>query len=184
MSFEKGLVAKAEIETAEAKKAEVSLMERFTALQERMVELQEQNAAAAKLQTAALELQTKRTAPRENANYITNSIFAQENGEPWAKTLKCEMFFGPYPLHETPLTQAEVVALNRIQPLERGTVAKVDRSIVEASVTPKYDAQHRLKTLTITVPMAKDSNPQHYPPLDELAIQLAVQAEAMVAAVA
>lgn len=184
MSFDKGREAKAEIETAEAKKAEMSVMEQFLELQTRMLALQEQNAAQAKLQATALATQVERTAPRENPNYITRSLFAQENGEPWAKTLKCEVFFGPYPLHETPLTQKEVIALNRLQPLAKGTIEKTDLSIVQASVTPKYDAQDRLTTLTISVPLAKDSNPQHYPPLEKMALQLVEQIEAQMSAVA
>ena len=128
------------------------------------------------------EVQNERTRPRENANYVARSVFLKENGEPWAKDLKCDIYFGPMHLNRDPLTQAEVEALNLIAPVEKGTITKVDRSTVKVTVRAREDAVGRLERLTIELPLRHEDNPQHYPPLIELAHQLAAQAAVPVGA--
>jgi hypothetical protein len=128
------------------------------------------------------EVQNERTRPRENANYVATSIFLKPNGEPWAKDLKCDIYFGPLHLNRDPLTKAEVDALNQLGPIEKGTIAKVDGSKVKVRVLPREDAIGRLERLTIELPMRHEDNPQHYPKLIDLAYQLAEQAKAAVAA--
>ncbi len=133
-----------------------------------------------------LEFQAKTQAeqnkPRENPNYKAKSIFLKENGEPWAEDLKCEMYFGPMHLNRDPLTKAEVEALNQIRPIEKGTITKVDGSVVKVRVIPREDAVGRLERLTIELPMRHEDNPQHYPRLIDLAKQLAEQATSLTAA--
>ena len=129
-------------------------------------------------QTDALVTQTERTAPKENPNYKAVGAFHKETGEPYAADLKCLIYDGPVQLNRTPLTQIEVEQLNRLQPLEKGAITKVDRSVVKASVVPTFDAQGKLAKLEIKRPMGRDDNAQHYPPLDEIARQLADQAAA------
>lgn len=126
-------------------------------------------------------VQNERTRPRENPNYVARSIFLQPNGEPWAKTLKCEMFFGPIELHRTPLTKAEVDALNRLTPVVKARLKKVDNSFVNVTVRATEDAVGRLEKLTIELPLRKEDNAQHYPPLIDVANQLADAAMAVTA---
>jgi hypothetical protein len=169
--------AEAEMKAAEAALANADLEKRRMDLMERQIALQEQ-------QSASLSTQVQRTAPKENPNYIARGPFTDPRGNPWSKSLKCPIFDGPIPLHEAEtLTEAEVVQLNRLQPLERGRIQKADRSLVNARVVPTYDAQSRLSKLVIERPMGKDDNAQHFPPMDEMAKQLADQAEAQMAAV-
>lgn len=136
-----------------------------------VLEQQAQNAA----------VQNERTKPRENANYVAQSIFLKANGEPWAKDLKCDIFFGPMHMNRDPLTKAEVDALNQIGPVEKGTITKVDGSKVKVRVVPREDAIGRLERLTIELPMRHEDSPQHYPRLLDLAAQLAEQAKAVAA---
>jgi hypothetical protein len=133
--------------------------------------------AILKQQAENQSVQNERTRPRENANYVAQSIFLQPNGEPWAKTLKCEMYFGPTLLNRTPLTKEEVDALNLLQPVVKALVRKVDNSQVRVTVRPREDAIGRLESLTIEAPMKKDDNPQHYPPIVDFARQLAQAAQ-------
>lgn len=155
------------------------LMAMFLELQARQVALQEQQAHAVKLQE-------ERSRPKDNPNYQAASIFMKPGtgeGRPWTEDLKCDIFLGAIKLNKTPLTEAEVKALNTLQPVDRAKVIKVDRSEVRASVIPTYnDVTNALEKLEIQLPMKKDDNPQHYPPLDELALQLAKQALQPVAA--
>jgi hypothetical protein len=141
-------------------------MEQFLALQAEMLALQRQ-------QAEAMKVQVERTAPRENPNYVAASDFLQPDGEPWAKTLPYEIFFGPILLNKTPLTQKEVTALRRIGPRMRAPIVKVDGSVVLATVTAREDAVGRIERLTIELPLRRDSNPMHYPSLVALADQLA-----------
>jgi hypothetical protein len=139
---------------------------------QRQLEVQEQTAAS-------LQTQVERTAPRENPNYRPRSIYNPE-GKPESEreTLKCQIFFGPVPLNRTPLLPAEIAWLNRIGPLAQAQLKKVDNSVVLGSVEPTYDAEGHIAVLRIQFKMGKDDNPQHFPPLDQIAQQLATQYEA------
>lgn len=153
------------------------LMAMFLELQARQLALTEQ-------QTKAVSLQEERSRPKENPNYQAVSLYLKPGtgeGTPWAADLKCDIFIGPIKLNRTPLTEAEVTALNRLQPIENAVITKMDRSTARAKVQPSFDAQNRLSKLVITLPMSKDDNPQMYPPLDDLANQLADQAEQVAA---
>lgn len=136
------------------------------ALLERMLAIQEQ-------QAKALEEQSARTLPKENPNYVVRSFFLKENGEPWAAGLKCDIYLNSIHLNKTPLLQREVEALNALEPVQDVLIRKVDGSHALGSVTPRKDAMGRLDRLTMTLPMKKDDNPQHYPALDEIALQFA-----------
>lgn len=146
----------------------------FAALLARMVALQEQ-------QAETLKVQNERTTPKEDPNYKARSIFLQESGEQWAKLLKCDIYFGPIHLNKTPLTQAEVDALNTLQPVEKARIEKLDGSIVLATVRPKEDAVGRLDRLTVEIPMKKDDNPNFLPGMVSLCTQLAAQYETVAA---
>jgi len=119
---------------------------------ERMLSILEQQAKNA-------EIQNQRTAPKENPNYVTNSIFLQGNGEPWASTLKCEMYFGSINYNDSPLTKEEVDALNAIQPIAKATITKNDGSTMLVCVLPKADAVGRMSRLTIAPYVAPGQNP-------------------------
>ncbi len=152
---------------------------------ERMLSILEQQA----LNSA---VQNERTAPRENPNYKVVSLFLQENGEPWSKSLKCDIYFGSIHFNETPLTKVEVDALNQLQPLARGTVTKTDGSTLLVGVLPKVDATGRLNRLTISPYVAPGQNPGDarfeknlnltLPSIIAIANELAGQATPMVAA--
>lgn len=128
-------------------------------------------------QSKALETQVERTAPKENPNYQVNSLFIKPTGETYASDLKCDVYIGPALLNRTPLTQEEVRQANRLRPIARVKVVKMDRSVVTGSVSGTLNASDQLERLTVHLPMAKDDNPQMYPPLDELLRQIADQAE-------
>lgn len=125
-----------------------------------------------------LEAQVERTAPKENPNYVANSIFLKPNGEPWAKDLKCDIYFMSHHLNRTPLTKDEVDALNRLQPLDIATITRTDGSVARASVTKKETAQGKIERLTIEVPIRKENNEfLTIPPIAVFASELARQAE-------
>lgn len=140
------------------------------------LELMERQIALQEKQAAALETQVERTAPKENANFISAGPFNAPDGKAWAATLKCEIYDGPIHLNDTNLTEEEAKQLNRLEPLEKGLVTRADRKQVEAKVTPTFDVHGTLSKLVITRPMGRDDNAQHFPPLDEMAKQLADQA--------
>lgn len=135
---------------------------------ERMLAVLEQQA---KTQATHVE----RTAPRENPNYKAVSIFLQENGEPWAKLLKCDMYLGLMHLNRTPMTKAEVDAWNHVEPIVDARLRKMDGSSVLATVTAKRDAVGRIDQMTVLLPLKKEDNPQLYSPLADIAAQLAAQ---------
>jgi hypothetical protein len=133
-------------------------------------------------QSKALETQVERTAPKENPNYQVKSLFLKPSGEPYAADLKCDIYVGPALLNKTPLTADEVVQANRLRPMAKCRVTKMDRTTVIGSVTALTDASDQVSRITVHLPMAKDDNPQMYPPLDELLKQIADQGEAEAAA--
>lgn len=149
-------------------------------MEQKRMELMERQIALQEKQAAALETQVERTAPKENPNYVEKGPFSDPTGAPWAKSLTIEVYDGPIKLNDTNLTQLEVEQLNRLAPIEKGHIVKADRSTVQASVLPTYDAQNRLSRLMIRRPMGRDDNAQQFPPLDEMAKQLADQAMALV----
>lgn len=100
-------------------------------------------------QQATMQQQVDRSAPKENPHYKANSIFLQENGEPWAKKLKCDIYLGSISFNDSPLTKDEVDALNQMQPLARGTITKNDGSSLIVTVSPKTDAGGHVERLTI-----------------------------------
>lgn len=100
----------------------------------------------------------ERTAPKDNPNYKADSIFLQASGEPWAKQLKCEIYLGSINFNETPLTKAEVDALNLLEPLAKGTITKNDGAQILVTVAPKVDAVGRLSRLTIMPYVAPGQN--------------------------
>jgi len=145
------------------------LMAMFLELQQRQVTLQEQ-------QAQSVRLQEERSRPKDNPNYQAVSIFIKPGtgeGRQWAEDLKCEMYFGPMKLNKHPLTEAEVKALNRLQPVEKALITKVDRSQVRMTVRGEENVEGKLEKLIIDVDLKRDANPQHYPPLDALAHMLA-----------
>lgn len=109
-------------------------------------------------QNATMQQTVDRSAPKENPNYKTRSMFLQENGEPWAKQLQCEIYLGSIFYNETPMTKPEVDALNQLRPLERGTITKNDGSTLLVSVLPKADAVGTLTRLTIAPYVAPGQN--------------------------
>ena len=134
---------------------------------------------ASATETAAIDtLKTlvERTAPKENPNYKAQSIFLKENSEPYAKDLKCQMYFGSIHYNDSPLTKDEVAALNLIQPLAQGVITKNDRSTVRVSVVGKIDAIGRLERLTI-MPQGEEKNLNLLmPSIEAMALELASQA--------
>lgn len=142
-------------------------------------------------QQKTMQTQVDRTAPKENPHYKAQSLFLQENGEPWAKTLKCEMYLGSINYNDSPLTKAEVDALNQLQPLAKGVITKNDDSRLFVSVLPKADAVGRLSRLTIVPYVEPGQTPGSarfeknlnltMPSIIKMAEELAAQA-AMVAA--
>lgn len=128
-------------------------------------------------QSRAFETQVERTAPKENPNYQVRSLFVKPSGEPFAADLKCDIYVGPSLLNRTPLTEEEVKQANRLAPIERCKIVKMDRTSVQASVVGRVNASDKLERLTLTLPLAQDDNPQMYPPLDELLRQVADQVE-------
>ena len=150
----------------------------FLELQARMVSLQE-------MQAKATQLQEERTRPKDNPNYQAASIFIKPGtgeGRQWAEDLKCDIFLMAMKLNKTPLTQEEVSALNRLQPVDKAKVKKTDGSFAYATVRATETATGQIEKLTIELPMKKDDNPQHYPPLDVLANMIADQAAQPIAA--
>ena len=143
-------------------------------LMERQIALQEQ-------QAAALETQVERTAPKDNPNYVPKSVFHDPTGKLWSASLKCEIYRGPEHFNDMLITKEECEQLNRLMPLEHGLIAKADRTEVQASVVPTYGVHGQVTKLVIQHRMGRDDNPQYYPPLDELAKQLADQADAVIA---
>lgn len=101
----------------------------------------------------------ERTAPKENPHYKADSIFLQPNGEQWAKLLKCDIYLGSIYYNDTPLTKAEVDALNQLQPLAKGVITKNDGGTLLVTVMPKSDAVGKLSRLTIIPYVAPGSNP-------------------------
>lgn len=127
-------------------------------------------------QQATMQESVERSRPKENPHYKAQSIFLQEDGEPWAAKLKCDIYFGPIRLNRTPLTKAEVDALNKLEPIEKGWITRVDDSRAQVKVIAREDAVGRVERLTIQLPMKKDDSPMHYPSLTVLAESLAAQA--------
>lgn len=138
-------------------------------------QLMAQLVALQQQQTNANVLAEERSRPRENPLYKPSGAFYQASGEPWAHALKCGIFLGPSDLRKHPLTEAEVTALNQLEPVEKATIERTDGSRVIAKVTATRDAQDRIEKLTIDLPMSKDDTPNAYPKLVELANQIAAQ---------
>ena len=142
--------------------------------------------SALEAQNATMQESVERSRPKENANYKTNSIFLQESGEPWAKTLKCDIYLGSIHYNQTPLTKPEVDALNLMGPLAKGLITKNDGSTLTVTVLPKVDAVGRLNRLTIAPYVAPGQNPGDaqfeknlnltMPPIIAMALELAKQA--------
>lgn len=149
-------------------------------LEQKRLELMERQLAVQERQAAAMLTQVERTAPRENPNYKAAGPFTAPDGEEWSAKLPYPIYDGPVLLNRTPLTADDVAQLSRLQPLEHGQIVKADRSTVKARVVPKMDATgKKIVSLAIERPMGKDDSPQLYPPIDEVARQLADQAEAV-----
>jgi hypothetical protein len=110
-------------------------------------------------QQATMQESVERSRPKENPHYKANSIFLQENGEPWAKQLKCEIYLGSINYNKSPLTKPEVDALNLIQPVVKATITKNDGAPLLVAVLPKADAVGRLSRLTIAPYVAPGQNP-------------------------
>lgn len=166
---------------AEERAAEAHL--KAMEMDQRRMELLEKQLALQEAQAATMAEQVARTAPRENPNYKPSGPYTNPaTGEPWAKELPYDIYQNNIHLNRGwTLTQTEVEQLRRLKPLEQGIIKKVDNSVVRAKVIPTYDAQNRLNRIVISYPMGKDDNPQMYPPLDEMARQLADQAELVTA---
>jgi hypothetical protein len=171
MSFNKGRAARAALEARERQESQVSdqtVNERLLQVLERQAENQAQ--------------QIERTAPRENPNYKTNSPNMKPNGEQWSKDLKCEIFLGSFPQHDTPLVQEEVAALNRLMPAKGLKLTKNDRSVAKVDIVGKYDAIGRLERLTIQMPLRnEDGATIGYPSIEQIANELADQLETVTA---
>jgi hypothetical protein len=171
MSFNKGRAARAALEARERQESQVSEQ----TVNERLLNVLEAT-------VANQATQNERLAPRENPNYVTNSPNMKPNGEQWAKDLKCDVYFGPIHLNRTPLTKAEVDALNLLRPVVNASVMKTDGSIARVTVRGREDAVGRLERLTIEVPMRKEDNAHlTYPGLAQIALELAKQAETVAA---
>lgn len=125
------------------------------------------------VQSKAMAQQVERTAPKENPNYQVQSYCLKPNGEPHAADLQCDIYVGPSLLNRTPLTAEEVRQANRLRPVAKFTIQKMDRTTVVGSVTGRFNASDQLERLTVALPMAQDDNPQMYPPLDDLLRQIA-----------
>lgn len=124
-----------------------------------------------------LEAQVERSAPKENPNYKAQSMFLKPNGEPWAKDLKCDIYFGSMHLNRDPLTKEEVDALNQLQPLDHATITRTDQSLAKGKVTKRETSEGKLERLTIEFPMRRENNEfLTYPRLAVLARELAEQA--------
>ena len=127
-------------------------------------------------------IQNERLAPRENPNYKVNSPNMKPNGEPWAKDLKCEMFLGPFPQHDTPLTRPEVEALNRLAPAKGLILTKNDQSTVKVDIVGRVDAVGRLERLTVVMPLRNEDGAKiGYPGIIAIANELASQLEPVTA---
>ena len=127
-----------------------------------------------------LEKQVERSAPKENPNYKAQSLFLKENGEPWAKDLPCDIYFGPMHLNRTPLTQEEVAALSRLRPMDAGLITRTDGSHARTKVLSKVTSEGKIERLTVLAPMRKENNEfRTFPPIVAWATQLANQAEAV-----
>jgi hypothetical protein len=124
-----------------------------------------------------LEAQVERSAPKENPKYTAQSLFLKPNGEPWAKDLKCDIYFGAMHLNRDPLTKAEVDALNRLEPLDAAIITKTDQSVANVKVIARRTSNGRIERLTIEAPMRRENN-EHltYPPILVFANELANQA--------
>lgn len=148
-----------------------------TALMSQMLLIQQQ-------QAQALQEQSDRTRPKDDPNYVAKSIFLKPTagGEPWASDLKCQMYLGPIHLNKTPLTKAEVDALNTMQRVEKATITKMDGSTQLLTVRGREDAVGRLERLTIEISMKKDDNPQFLPGMVSICQQLAAQYPVLTAA--
>lgn len=124
-----------------------------------------------------LEAQVERTAPKENPNYKADSLFLKANGEQWAKDLKCDIYFGPMHLNRTPLTEAEVLALNKLQPLDAATLTKTDGSPARGTVRAVRSSEGKVERLFIEFPMRRENNEfLTFPPIAVMANELASQA--------
>lgn len=110
-------------------------------------------------QQETMQESVERSRPKENPNYKAQSLFLQENSEPWAKKLQCEIYFGSINYNDTPLTKAEVDALNTIRPLAKGHITKNDGAHIVVTVLPKVDAVGRLSRLTIAPYVAPGQDP-------------------------
>jgi hypothetical protein len=158
----------------------LAMQEEQLAMQRQQMEFQARQLAVQETQAAAMAMQVERTAPKENPNYQASGIFVKPGtgeGRPWTEDLKCAIFDGPIHLNALQtLSGEEVAALNRIEPIEHATIRKVDNSLVKATVVGGYDASGKLTKLVIVRPMGRDDNAQHFPPLIDMANQLADQA--------
>jgi type II secretory pathway component PulC len=154
-----------------------SMMETLTAALAKLAETQAQLAA---LQTQSVE--SEKAKIRENPNYVPVSVFLKSNGEQWATDLKCEIYQNSIHLNKTPLTQAEVVALNRLQPVEDVRVLQNDGTPQIWRVEATKDAIGRLEKLTVRCPLRKEHNPNMNKSIDQWANILADAAEALTAA--
>lgn len=187
MAFDKGrdraeeLKAEAALEQTAVELTALELERRRQDLEERRIAAQEKLLEVQMSQANSLATQVERTSPKENPHYKPAGPFHDPEGRDWNTHLKCAIYDGPAHLNKHPLCEAEIIALNRLMPLEKGLITKADRSQVKVSVIPTYDVHDRLTKLEIKRPMGKDDNAQHYPPLDDMANQLADQALAVTA---
>lgn len=146
-----------------------NLTQEWLDLERRRMELLERQVALQEQQAAALQSQVEHTKPKDNPNYVTQSLVLQPNGEPWASKLKCRMFQGNnILLNRTVLTEGEVEVLNQIEPIEDAVIQKTDASDARITVTVIKDAQGRVDKMVIGFPMGKDSSPQHFGPIADL----------------
>lgn len=168
MSFNKGRAAR-EAWQARQREAQEQESQMATTVDERLIAILEQ-------QANNQATQNDRLAPRENPKYVAVSPTLQPNGEPWSRKLKCEMFLGSFPMHDTPLTQAEVEALNRLEPATGLSVMKNDRTHVKVEILGKRDAVGRLERLTIKMPLRDEDGARiGYSGIVEIATELAGQ---------
>jgi hypothetical protein len=141
--------------------------------------------AATQAQLVALQTQSaeiEKAKIRENPNYVARSMFLKPTtGEHWATDLKCEMYQNSIHLNKTPLTEQEVTALNRLQPVEDVQVVQNDGTPQLWNVEATRDAVGRLERLTVRCPLRKEHNPMANPSIDQWATKLADAAESVAA---
>ena len=169
MSFDKGRRAREAYE-ARQREAQEQPMAEVKTVDERLIAILER-------QSENQAVHIERTAPRENPNYKVDSLFLDEKGEPYAKRLKCAIYFGPIHMNRTPLTLDEVEALNTIRPVSKGYITQTDGSRAIVDVVAREDAMGRLERLTIQAPMRKEDNAHlTYPSIVAYSTELAAQA--------